>query len=331
MASERGIKHLVFAVLIVFIIAVLLASIANAKLILGNIWNLALIAVIIAFLVAVWKFDFLILLTEYERAVIYRFGKVKRVGGPGWAFMVPIIENYTMVDLRTKTIDVPKQDVITSDSIELKVDAIIYLKVNSDPQSVINSVVEVEDYREAVRLYVVSSIRDIMGGMNLSEIIANIYKLNTKLKESLSVVSRNWGVGIEAVEIKDVDVPKVVMDAMHAEKAATQEKLARIQKAEAQRAEIEAVKSATEGLSRNAITYYYIKALEEMSKGQSTKIYFPVELSRLAESVSDTLGRSSTSAAASAPSAAAIEKIAAPYKDLIQEFVDNAVKKAIKK
>ncbi|MFH1240323.1 MAG: SPFH domain-containing protein [Candidatus Diapherotrites archaeon] len=321
MASESGIKKIIFIVLVLFVLMIIAAIIVNIQMISDNLLWIGLLAV---FLFIFWKFDIILLLTEYERAVIFRFGKVNRVGGPGWAFMIPFIENHKHVDLRTHTLDVPKQDVITQDSIELRVDAIIYLKVSSDPQSVINSVIEVEDFRDAVKLYVISTIRDVMGGMTLSEIIANLPKLNAALKEKLILISRNWGVDIASVEIKDVDVPKIVMDAMHEQKAAVQEKLARLQKADAHKAEIEAVKDATENLSQNAINYYYIKALEEMSKGQSTKIFFPVELSNLAASMSDRIGTKGKESEN-------FEKQIEPYKQLIEEFVDKAVEKSRKK
>jgi len=321
MASESGIKKIIFISLVFLIIMIAAAVLVNIQLISENLFWIGLLAV---FLFVFWKFDIVLLLTEYERAVIFRFGKVNRVGGPGWAFMIPFIENHKLVDLRTHTLDVPKQDVITQDSIELQVDAIIYLKVASDPQSVINSIIEVEDFRSAVRLYVISTIRDVMGSMTLSEIIANLPKLNTALKEKLILISRNWGVEISTVEIKDVDIPKIVLNAMHEQKAAVQEKLARLQRADAQKGEIEAVKDATENLSQNAINYYYIKALEEMSKGQSTKIYFPVELSNLAASMSDRLGNKPKESEN-------IEKQIEPYKQLIEDFVDKAVEKSKKK
>lgn len=321
MASESGIKKIIFISLVLLIIMIIAAVIVNIQLIYENLLWLVILAV---FLFIFWKFDILLLLTEYERAVIFRFGKVNRVGGPGWAFMIPAIENYSLVDLRTHTIDIPKQDVITQDAIELQVDAVIYLRISSDPQSVINSVIEVEDYRSAVKLYIISTIRDVMGGMALSEIIANLPKLNASLKEKLVLISRNWGVDIATVEVKDVNIPKVVIDAMHEQKVAVQEKLARLQKADAHKAEIEAVKGATADISSNALNYYYIKALEEMAKGQSTKIFFPIEFSNLAASLSDKIGNKSKDSEN-------LEKSIEPYKQLIEDFVDKAVEKSKKK
>ncbi|MAG21869.1 MAG: hypothetical protein CL943_01005 [Candidatus Diapherotrites archaeon] len=281
MASDN-LKYVVFIFLILFGITLAFVFFANADVFMQNILWIGLIAL---FLLVLWKSDFLLLLKEYERAVIMRFGKVKRVGGPGWCLMLPGIEAATIIDCRTQTIDVPKQDVVTKDSIELKIDAVIYLKVKSDPQSVINSVIEIEDYKEAVKLYIVSAIRDVIGSMDLPAVIASTDILETKLKMEAAKISAGWGVEVVSVDIKDVDIPKIVLDAMHDEKAAIQRKLARMESAQAHMAEIDAVRKAAESLSDKALAYYYIRALEKLGAGKSTKIIFPMELSKLAEAI----------------------------------------------
>jgi regulator of protease activity HflC (stomatin/prohibitin superfamily) len=247
----------------------------------GNILWLLLLLVFVAF---VWKAKML-KIKGYERALVFRFSKFKSVAGPGWVMLLPFSDTYTLVDLRVKTLDVQEQDAVTKDSIEIKVDSVIYLKVKKDNQSVINSVLEVEDYQNAAKLFAVSTIRDIIGGMVLSEVISRIEDINKQVHASLSEIATNWGVEVIAVQIKDIDIPPALLIAMHAQKAAVQEKLARMEKAEAQKAEIDAVKEATEGLSEKALNYYYIKALEEMAKGRSTKVFFPVQFSNLAQSL----------------------------------------------
>ncbi|MBU0662004.1 hypothetical protein KJ891_00940, partial [Candidatus Micrarchaeota archaeon] len=209
---QETMKKIIFIALIIFVLFVAFALLQYQQFIFENaVW----IALALAVLILLWKFDFLIMTKDYERAVIFRFGKTNRVGGPGWALVFPPIENYTVVDLRTETIDVAKQDVVTKDSIELKIDAVIYLRVKKDSPSVINSVVEVEDYKNAVRLYVISVLRDLIGGMDLTEVISEIETLNQSLKIKAEKISRDWGIQIEAAEIKDVEIPRTVMDAMH--------------------------------------------------------------------------------------------------------------------
>lgn len=271
-------KQLVFIAVIAFVLFILFAMVQYQDFIIRNVlWILALGIL----LFAIWKYDFIIMMKEYERAVIFRFGKVSRVGGPGWAIVFPPAEGYTKVDLRTHTIDVPKQDVITKDGIQLKIDAIVYLKVKSDDQCVINSIVEVQDYERALSLYVVATIRDLIGSMTLDEVISKIEVLNETLKKQTEEISKEWGVQVETVELKDVDIPPTVIDAMHAQKVAVQRKLARMEEAEGHRFEIDAVKSAAEQLSDKALSYYYIRALERIGDGQATKIIFPLEFSSL--------------------------------------------------
>jgi len=264
--ETEGAKQLVFLVIIFLIIAVIFLLFSNLDVMMQNaLW----VILIVLFVLIVWKFDFLLTLKDYERAVIMRFGKVNRVGGPGWCVMIPGIEEKVKVDLRTQTIDIPKQDVVTQDNIELHIDAVIYLKVKKDKQSVINSVVEVEDYKDASKLYVIALIRDVIGSMELAQVIASIEQLNKRIKEGLQKISEKWGIGIEAVEIKDIDIPRAVLDAMHEEKAAVQKKLARMEGAKAHMAEIEAVKHAAEQLSDRALAYYYVRALEKIGEGKA--------------------------------------------------------------
>jgi len=245
-------------------------------------------AVLFAFLIIAFfirQYDFLLTLKEYERAVIFTFGRVTRVGGPGWTFIIPLMQSYVLVDLRTQTIDIPPQEVITTDKIKLTIDAVIYLFVDKTKNSVINSVIEIDDYRTAARLYVRSTIRDVVGSMDLSSVISNIALLNAEVKRKLEEVAIQWGVKIEAVEITNIVIPKEVLDAMHDQKAAEQRKLAKFEEAEGKKFEIEAVKSASDSLSDKTIAYYYINALEKMADGKSTKIIFPIEISKLAESL----------------------------------------------
>lgn len=278
----QSIKYIVFILLLFLLFSLVTIAFANIDVLAANLVWIVLIAL---FLVVVWKGDLILMLEEYQRAVIMRFGKVKRVGGPGWCIIIPFIEKPTIVDLRTQTIDIPKQEIITKSKIELGIDAVIYLSVGKDKESAIKSVIEVEDYRTASKLYVISALRDVLGSMSLDDVISNIEIINAKLKDGLKKTTCNWGIVIENVEIKDVDIPKIVLDSMHKEKAAEQEKLARMERAMAHEYEIETVKRAAENLSDRAMAYYYIRALEKLGEGKSTKFMFPMEITKLAESI----------------------------------------------
>jgi regulator of protease activity HflC (stomatin/prohibitin superfamily) len=320
--NPESIKKGIFLAILFLLVAAFLTFYFSLPLLQMFASDIFWFAVLVLVLIILWKTkafnNILVQLKDYERAVIFRFGKFNRIGGPGWALMIPFIESYTHVDLRTKTLDIEKQDVITRDSIEIRIDTVIYLKVKKDNESVARSVLEVENFEEASRTYVMSALRDIIGEMTLPEVIANIDKINKRLHDSLSEVAEKWGLNVIAVQIKDVDLPDVVLKAMHEQKAAVQEKLARMERAEASKIEINAVKEATADLSDRALNYYYIKALEKISDGQSTKIIFPLQFTTLAQSISEKL------------SASEAEKLVPLLRKALELNVGKAVEKAKK-
>lgn len=278
------------------------------------------IIVLIVFSIIFVKAGFILFLQEYERAVILRFGKLHRISGPGWALTIPGLENFTKVDLRVQTIDVAKQEVITKDNVAIKVDAIIFLSVKKDPKSVANSVLNVEDYKKAAQLFVKSSVREVIGNMVLSEVVSNINELNVRLLKELAKITSEWGINVESVELKEIIVPDIVIDAMHKQKAAEQERLAIIQIAEAEREKISAIDKSASQLGDKSISYYYIKALEEMSKGASTKIIFPMEFSRLAEILAGKV-------APKPQEKSKLENFLDKYGDLLEEKLENVTQK----
>lgn len=278
-------KKQIFFVFIILFILLGIYFIVDLVFSISNLVRLIFLLVLIVILIVViiFKTGFVLFLQEYERAVISRFGRLHRVSGPGWAFMIPGIETFKLVDLRTQTLDVSKQEVITKDNVAIKIDIVIYLFVKKDPQSVINSVMEIDDYKQASQQFIKSSVREVIGGMNLSDVISNINELNKRLVTELAHISGDWGISVESVELKEIIIPDKVIEAMHKQKAATQERLAIVQLAEAEREKIDAINKAASNLSDKSVTYYYIKALEEMSRGASSKIIFPMEFTRLAE------------------------------------------------
>ena len=169
--KAESFKYIVFLVLLFVMISAAILVVSNINAMLENILWVAAVGL---FIILAWKSDVILMLEDYQRAVIMRFGRVRRVGGPGWCLLVPFIEKPTIVDLRTQTLDVPKQEVITKGKIELGIDTVIYLHVGKDKESVIKSVIEVENYKEASRLYVISALRDVLGSMTLDDVITNI-------------------------------------------------------------------------------------------------------------------------------------------------------------
>lgn len=319
--ANKNLRYFIFLLFILVAVFLVTSAIQYSDLLLANLIWLAILAVV-AFII--WKYDFILQLKDYERAVIYRFGKVNRVGGPGWAVIIPVIEDYDHVDLRVKTIDVPKQEVVTKNGVELTIDAVVYLKVRKDNQSVVNSIIEVENFSQASQLLVTATLRDVIGSMDLADVISSIEIINAKLKESLEKTSKNWGIVVDSVEINDIQIPETIINAMHEEKAAVQQKLARMERALAHKAEIEAVKDAASGLDDKALAYYYIKAIENMSKTKGSKVFFPAEFTKLAGAISNAPGLSQKEKSD-------LEKKNDYYMSLVKDMVSKAEKKALKK
>jgi regulator of protease activity HflC (stomatin/prohibitin superfamily) len=192
----------------------------------------------------------------------------------------------------------------------------LYVKPEKD--SVVRSVIEIDNYKKAAELFVQSSIRDVAGTMTATELISNTAELNNKVKERLAQIAESWGVTIESVEISNIKLPDVVASAMHEQKASEQKKLARMESALANQAEIDAVRTAADQLSDKALAYYYIRALEKLGEGPSTKFIFPMELSKLAEQISGSVKGASE--------AKNVEALFKKYAPAVKEIVDSQKK-----
>jgi len=224
---------------------------------------------------------------QYERGVVFRFGKYHRLVGPGWVFIIPIIETFAKYDLRVETIDVAPQEVITKDAVKLTIDAVIYLKVEDAVKAEL--VVE-EDYRKAVEEHVKSRIRNVVGNLELQDLYARITEINKKLKDETQKLTAEWGVDIITIELQRVTPPEDVVEAMKAEEVALLYKNAAVQEAESTKIRIRALEEAAGGLSNSTIAYLYLKALKDVADGKATKIIFPMELTRVAEKLASGLG-----------------------------------------
>lgn len=240
---------------------------------------IALVLIVVLLVLTYRVKDYIVEFKEYERAVVFRFGRFNRVAGPGWVLILPVIETYTKYDLRTLTCDIPPQEVITKDGVDLRINAIIYLRV-IDPKKA-ELFIE-EDYRYAVEEYVKGRIRNIIGKMNLEEVYAKINEINDMLKEQARQISQNWGVEVEDLELQEVSPPADVATAMKAQEIAGMEKEAARERAEAIKIRINAIQEAAGQLNDKALAYLYIKSLEEIAKGPANKIIFPLEFTKLA-------------------------------------------------
>jgi regulator of protease activity HflC (stomatin/prohibitin superfamily) len=325
--DKQNIKSFFFGIILFLIILIILLLLFSSTKTQNAILIVAIIVVTIYIL---FRAKIILQLKDYERAVVFRYGKLNRVGGPGWIFIIPFIERPNLVTLRVQIVDVPPQLVLTRDNIQLTIDALIYLSIKSDRQSVINSVVSVEDYKKAATLYVVAALRDVVGSFDLSDVVTNIEQINKKLLESLKEISQEWGVQVHTVEIQEIKIPDEILKAMHEQKAAVQKKLAVYELAESEKARILAVKSATESLSDKTVMFYYIKALEKMAEGQSTKIIFPMELTQLLEKISTNILKTDKITGKQLDKNIDENKLK-KYLPLIKGYVDSEIKRRVKR
>jgi len=249
---------------------------------------------------------YFMVLQEYERAVVFRFGRFQQVAGPGWLVLVPFVDSMVKVDLRVQTLEISPQEVVTKDNIKLTVDAIVYLHV-SDPR---NAIINVEDYKDATISFIQANLRDVLGKMILEQVISNIDQINTNLNRNLAKTAGAWGIEIDKVEIQTVELPPDVMSAMHKRRAATEEKMAQLQKAEGQKLTITALEEAGSKLTNPTLHYLYLQSLQKIAEGKSTKLIFPLELSKLADNLSTRMKM---------PYADAQEKVVEKYQEIAKE------------
>lgn len=192
-----------------------------------NIMALALTIAILAFAIIIlfWAIK---IIREYERAVIFRLGKLLGVKGPGLFFIIPIIDSIVKVDLRTGVIDVPKQRVVTKDNVTVDVDAVVYYRVN-DPEK---AIVHVENYKLATSLLAQTTLRDVLGQVELDHLLSKREEINKKIQKILDEATDVWGMKVSGVTIRDVSLPEEMLRAIAKQAEAERERRARIIMAE---------------------------------------------------------------------------------------------------
>jgi len=223
---------------------------------------------------------------EYERAVIFRLGRLLVGGarGPGVFFILPCVDTYEKVDMRTHNYEIPPQEILTKDSVTVFVNAIMYYKV----KNAIHAVANVDDYGGSARLLAATTLRNVLGTMTLGEILSTREKIATEMKETLDVATEPWGVRVERVEVKDVRVPEQLMRAMAAEAEAAREARAKVIAAEGEHKASRALRQAAEVImdSPAALQLRYLQTLNSISAENNSTIIFPVPIDTLAEFMS---------------------------------------------
>lgn len=215
---------------------------------------------------------------EYERAVIFRLGRLRSGGakGPGLFFVLPCIDTYRCVDLRTGAFDVPPQEILTRDSVTVSVDAVVYYQVSNPLSAICNN----DDYNRSTRLLAATTLRNILGTRNLSEILAEREDIGDHMHKSLEAATDPWGVHVDRVEIKDVRLPQQMQRAMAAEAEATRDARAKVIASEGEQKAAKALKEAADVISQSpaALQLRYLQTLNSISAEKNSTIIFPLPM-----------------------------------------------------
>ena len=220
---------------------------------------------------------FVKVLREYERAVLFRFGRLlEPPRGPGLVWKIPIVDQIVNVDLRTVTLNIPPQDVITKDNVPVRVNAVAYFKI-VDPRS---AIVEVENYMAATSQIAQTTLRAVLGQHVLDELLSEREKINSILQEIIDGSTGPWGIKVTIVEVKDVEIPGGMQKAMARQAEAERERRAKIISSEGEFQASERLKDAALVLEEHpvALQLRYLQTLIEVSGTPSTTIIFPAPI-----------------------------------------------------
>ena len=248
----------------------------------GLDWTLGLIpVVIIAFFVLL---NAVRILREYERAVIFRFGRQSPAiinpggdgTGPGLILLIPFVDKMVKVSLRTVVMDVPPQDVITRDNVSVKVNAVIFFRVLDANKAVIS----VEDYLYATSQMAQTTLRSVLGQQELDDLLASREKINEELTRIIDQHTNPWGVKVAAVEVKNVDLPQDMQRAMSKQAEAERERRAKVINAEGEFQAAAKLAEAADVLTRFpvAVQLRYLQTMREIASERNTTTFFPVPI-----------------------------------------------------
>ena len=237
-------------------------------------------AVFVLIVVAVLLFFLLVngikIVQEYERGVVFRLGRCIGAKGPGIFFIIPIVEKYVRVSLQTNAVQIPVQQVITSDSVSLKVDAFAYMSV-VDPVKAVN---QVTNWYAAAQSVAQTSLQTVIGHHQLDELLTARDRIAEQLRTSLDEQTEAWGVKVERVELRDIDLPEQIQRAMGRQAEAERERRAKIVAAEGELQASEKLAEAAAAITRvpGAMQLRTLQTLSEISTENNSTILFPIEL-----------------------------------------------------
>jgi regulator of protease activity HflC (stomatin/prohibitin superfamily) len=216
---------------------------------------------------------------EYQRAVVFRLGRAVGVRGPGVVIIIPFIETMRRVDLRTITMDIPPQDVITRDNVSVKVSAVLYFRI-VDPM---NAVIAIENYIYASNMIAQTTLRSVCGQADLDDLLAERDKMNDQIQHIVDEQTEPWGVKVTTVEIKDIDLPQEMRRAIARQAEAERERRAKVIAAEGEFQAAQKLADAAGVLATQpmALTLRYLQTLVEISGENNSTTIFPIPVDLL--------------------------------------------------
>ncbi|HWO57485.1 MAG TPA: slipin family protein [bacterium] len=240
----------------------------------GNMPSLAPFIIIVVALIILG--NAIRVLKEYERGVVFRLGRLIGAKGPGLILLIPIIDKLQKVDLRTVTLDVPPQDVITRDNISVKVNAVVYFRVIDANMAIVN----VANYLVATSQIAQTTLRSILGQFELDDLLANREQINKQLQKIIDDQTEPWGVKVSVVEVKNVDLPVEMQRAIARQAEAERERRAKIIHAEGELQASQKLAEAAEIIGRNPATLQlrYLQTLTEIAAEKNSTTIFPIPI-----------------------------------------------------
>ncbi|MCE2485728.1 MAG: slipin family protein [Desulfurellaceae bacterium] len=219
------------------------------------------------------------ILSEYERGVIFRLGRLVPYRGPGIIYVIPFIERMVRVDMRTLTLDVPSQDVITRDNVSVKVNAVLYFRV-LDPSK---ALVEIENYLFATSQLAQTTLRSVCGQAELDELLSERDKINTDLQEIVDTQTDPWGIKVSLVEVKHIDLPQEMQRAIARQAEAERERRAKVINAEGEFQAAQRLADASGIIEEHpiALQLRYLQTLSEVASENNSTTLFPVPIDLL--------------------------------------------------
>jgi regulator of protease activity HflC (stomatin/prohibitin superfamily) len=248
------------------------------------------IAAIVVFFFVLYLISAVKVLREYERGIVFRLGRLfPDPKGPGLFLLIPIVDRMVRVDLRTITLNIPPQEVITKDNVPVRVNAVAYFRIVAPK----DAIVQVENFMVATSQIAQTTLRSVLGQHQLDELLSEREKINAILQEIIDEATAPWGIKVSIVEVKDVEIPQGMQRAMARQAEAERERRAKVINAEGEFQASERLKDAANVIETHpvALQLRYLQTLLELGSSQSTTIVFPAPI----DIITPFLGRDSKS------------------------------------